>query len=157
MDFRTEEMQWRKRKDFKSTNRLIPHGGSRKIYHGTCKSNRWYWWFAIWTTCIRKDQELKDFALNPVHNIWYLARQGLPLRGNRNTVTMSEENSNFHQLLNLRVQENPEIIEWLRKRDDKYTSPEIQNELLEAITLCMMGQISETFFTIMADETTRCF
>ena len=75
---------------------------------------------------------------------------------------MSEENSNFHQLLNLRVQENPEIIEWLRKRDDKYTSPEIQNELLEAITLCMMGQISanvqtETFFTIMADETTRCF
>ena len=75
---------------------------------------------------------------------------------------MSEEKSNFHQLLNLRVQENPEIIECLRKRDDKYTSPEIQNELLEAIALCMMGQISanvqtETFFTIMADETTRCF
>ena len=61
---------------------------------------------------------------------------------------MSEENSNFHQLLKLRAQENPEIIEWLRKRDDKYTSPAIQNE----------GQISAniqnaTFFTIMADET----
>ena len=37
---------------------------------------------------------------------------------------MSEENSNFHQLLKLQAQENPEIIEWLRR-----------------------------FFTIMADET----
>ena len=45
---------------------------------------------------------------------------------------LSEENSNFHQLLNLRAQENPEIIEWLRKTDEKYTSPEFQNELLEA-------------------------
>ena len=67
-------------------------------------------------------------------------------------------NSNFHQLLNLRAQENPEIIEWLRKRDEKYTSPEIQNELLEAMALGMMRQISAniqnaTFFTIMADET----
>ena len=41
---------------------------------------------------------------------------------------MSEKNSNFHQLLELRAQENLEIIEWLRKRNDKYTSPEIQNE-----------------------------
>ena len=71
---------------------------------------------------------------------------------------MSEENSNFHQLLNLRVEEPPEIIEWLRKRDEKYTSLEIQNELLEAMALGMMRQISAniqnaTFFTIIADET----
>ena len=71
---------------------------------------------------------------------------------------MSEENSNFHQLLKLRAQENPEIIEWLRKRDNKNTSPAIQNEMLEAMTLGMMRQISAniqnaTFFTIMADET----
>ena len=70
---------------------------------------------------------------------------------------MSAENSNFHQLLNLRAQENPEFIEWLRKRDEKYTS-EIQNELLEAMAPGMMRQISAniqnaTFFTIMADET----
>ena len=49
-------------------------------------------------------------------NIRYLARQALPLRGDWNTETMLEENSNFHQLLKLRAQENPEIIEWLRKR-----------------------------------------
>ena len=67
-------------------------------------------------------------------------------------------NSNFHQLLNLRAQENPEIIEWLRKRDEKYTSSEIQNELLEAMAPGMMREISAniqnaTFFTTMADET----
>ena len=71
---------------------------------------------------------------------------------------MSEENSNFDQLLKLRARENPEIIEWLGKRDEKYTSPEIQNELLETMALGMMRQISAniqnvTFFTIMADET----
>ena len=71
---------------------------------------------------------------------------------------MSDENSNFHQLLNLRAQENPEIIEWLRERDEKYISPEIQNELLEAMALGMMRQISAniqnaTPFTITADET----
>ena len=75
---------------------------------------------------------------------------------------MSEENSNFHQLLNLRAQENPEIIEWLRKRDEKYTSPEIQNELLQAMALGMMRQISENiqnaaFFTIMACSINKMF
>ena len=71
---------------------------------------------------------------------------------------MSEENSNFHQLLKLRAQENPEIVEWLRKRDGKYKLPEIQNDLQETIALGMMRQISTnmqnaTFSTIMADET----
>ena len=71
---------------------------------------------------------------------------------------MSEENSNFHQLLKLWAQENPEIIEWLRKRDDIYTSPAIQNEMLEAMALGTMLQISANiqnvqFFTIMVDET----
>ena len=60
---------------------------------------------------------------------------------------MSEENSNFHQLLKLRAQENPEIIEWLRKRDNKYTSPAIQNEMLEAMALGMMRQMSTNILT----------
>ena len=54
--------------------------------------------------------------LSILSNIRYLARQALPLRGDWNTETRSEENSNFYQLLNLRAQENPETIEWLGKR-----------------------------------------
>ena len=59
----------------------------------------------------------RKILLSILSNIRYLARQALPLRGGDwNTETKSEENSNFHQLLKLRAQENPEIIEWLRKR-----------------------------------------
>ena len=43
----------------------------------------------------------------------------------------------LNDMLNVRAQENPEIIEWVQKRDKKYTSPEIQNELLEAMALGM--------------------
>ena len=60
-------------------------------------------------------------------NVRYLARQALPLRGNWNLETGSEENSNFYQLLKLRAEENSEILDWLRRKDDKYTSPVIQN------------------------------
>ena len=81
----------------------------------------------------------------------------MPLRGNWNLETGSEENYNFYQSLKLRAEENSEILDWLRRKDDKYTSPVIQNEILEAIALCMLRKISEnihnaTFFTIMADE-----
>ena len=105
----------------------------------------------------RSATENRKILLTILSNIRYLARQALPLRGDWNTETMSEENSNFHQLLKLRAQENPEIIEWLRKRDNKYTSPAIQNEMLEAMALGMMRQMSTNiqhaqFFTIMADE-----
>ena len=91
-------------------------------------------------------------------NIIYLARQALPLRSNWNLGTGSEENYNFYQLLKLRVEENSEILDWLRRKDDKYTPPVIQNEILEAIALCILSKISEniqsaTFFTIMANET----
>ena len=48
------------------------------------------------------------------------------------------------------------------KEPEKYTSPEIQSELVEAIALGMMRQISSniqngTFFTIMADKTADVF
>ena len=88
-------------------------------------------------------------------NVRYLVRQ---LRGNWNLETGSKENYNFYQLLKLRAEETSKILDWLRCKDDKYTSPVIQNEILEAIALCMLHKISEniqnaTFFTIMADDT----
>ena len=75
----------------------------------------------------------RKVLLASLANIRYLARQAFPLRGNWNLETGSEENSNFYQLLKLRAQENSEILDWLRRKDDKYTSPVIQNEILEAM------------------------
>ena len=60
------------------------------------------------------------------------------MRENWDGNTASEEISNFHQLLKLRAQENPEILEWIQRKGDKYTSPVIQNDMLEALALGMV-------------------
>ena len=52
----------------------------------------------------------------------YLALQGLPLRGNRN-----DQDSNFKQLLTCRAEDYPVFSEWLNRKSQNFTSPEIQN------------------------------
>ena len=91
-------------------------------------------------------------------NIRYLARQALPLRGTWNSKTVRKESSNFHQSLKLRGQDNPEILDWLMHKDDKYTSPDIQNEILEVMARGILCEISKNiqnaaFFIVMADQT----
>ena len=75
-------------------------------------------------------------------NVRYLARQSLPLRGNWDESSKAEENSNFHQLIKLRSQQDPEILEWLQRKSNKYTSTEIQNEMLEAMASGLLREIS---------------
>ena len=58
-----------------------------------------------------------------------IAQQALPLHGNRNSEHGVEETSNLHQLLLLRAGDDPRIFNWLTQKT-KYTSPEIQNEML---------------------------
>ena len=63
-------------------------------------------------------------------NLQFLARQSLPLRGDGD-----ESDSNFIQLLMLRGLDDSRIKEWMQKKINKYTSPEIQNELLQTMAL----------------------
>ena len=54
--------------------------------------------------------------------------------------------------------EDPRIDEWLTRKQQKYTSPEIQNEMLGIMALEIQRMIvkdiqSSEFFSIMADET----
>ena len=84
----------------------------------------------------------------------YLARQGLPLRGDRN-----EEDGNFNQLMKFMAIDNPGISDWLKKKKKKYTSPGLQNELLMVMShniLCSItNDIQQSiFYTIMVDEAT---
>ena len=60
-----------------------------------------------------------------------LARQSLPFRGNWNQEYGSEQNSNFHQMLLVRAEEDQEIVEWLKRKHNKFTSPDIQNEMIQ--------------------------
>ena len=43
----------------------------------------------------------------------------------------SEQNSNFHQMLLVRAEEDPEIVQWLKRKQKRFTSPEIQNEMIQ--------------------------
>lgn len=84
--------------------------------------------------------------------VQFLGRQGLALRW------CNDDESNFIQLLKLRGHDQLEINKWLAKEGgDKYTSPEIQNELLTLMShavLCIVAsQLQQAeFFTIMTDE-----
>lgn len=91
-----------------------------------------------------------------MQNIQFFGRQGLALRGH------NDEESNFTQILKLRSHDQSEITDWLAKKGgDKYTSPEIQNELLtlmsQAVLRVVASQLQQAeFFTIMADECVDC-
>lgn len=89
-------------------------------------------------------------------SIMFLARQGLALRGDG----AGEPDSNFIQLLQLRAQDEDDskLAGWMKRKSSKYTSHDIQNEILQIMTLSVLRQIASnvhaTHFTIMIDETT---
>ena len=103
--------------------------------------------------------ENRQILLTIFNCVRYLGRQGLALRGNYKDGERGEINSNFMQLLLLVAsQSNPNIFEWLKRSQNKFTSPDIQNEMLSMMALRIMrdirSEISDKWFTIMVDETT---
>ena len=92
--------------------------------------------------------------LKLLSNIKFLARQGLPFRG-----AGDDSNSNFYQLNLLRVEDDAEFDNWLKKKQLKYDSPEIQNEMINIMAQQIVRDLSNQirtskFFAILADETT---
>ena len=86
----------------------------------------------------------------------FLAHQGLPLRGDD-----TEDNSNLIQLLKLQGEKDPKLVEYLKQKYNKYTSAEIQNEMLQIIIMALQllrdiatNLHGSLFYTIMVDETT---
>ena len=100
----------------------------------------------------------RKMLLKILRNIRYLARQSLPLRENWSKEEKCEINSNFHQLLVLRSDDDNGLVSWLEKKTNRFDSPAIQNEMLEIMALEVLRDIvkdiqSAVFFTILADET----
>ena len=90
-------------------------------------------------------------------NVRYLARQALPLRGDWKATEKCEADSNFYQLIKLRCDEDPSIVEWLQKKTSKFISSDIQNEMLQIMALRILREIAQNIqnaviYTIMADE-----
>ena len=89
-----------------------------------------------------------------MQNIRFLARQGIPLRGDGD-----EHDSNFIQLLYLRSNDDSSIAHYMEKKTDKYCCHQIQNELLDVmantITSNIANKICEAkYFSLVADEVT---
>ena len=85
-------------------------------------------------------------------NIRFLSRQGIALRGDAD-----ESDGNFMQLMHLRAIDDTTINDMLKKTN-KYTSPQIQNELLN-MSLHILREIASSlqhahYFAIMVDEVT---
>ena len=101
----------------------------------------------------REKQTNRGMLLKIISCVKYLARQGMALRGDG-----EEENSNFIQALKMR-EDNLLLLDWIERKRNKYTSPEIQNEILKIMAKHVLRQISNCiqrspFIAIMIDETT---
>ena len=84
----------------------------------------------------------------------FLARQGLPLRGHGD-----ESDSKFTQLLRLRAEDDSQLHDWVEKKSDKYTSPQIQNEIMTIMANTVPRGVASSvrsapFYSLMVDETT---
>ena len=102
----------------------------------------------------RDKLERRQCFMTIIQNLQFLARQGLPLRGDGD-----ETDSNSMQLLKLRANDDSRITEWLKKKTDKYTSGDIQNEILKLMAMNVLRTVMQSFhtskfFTILVDETT---
>ncbi len=88
-----------------------------------------------------------------LQNLSFLARQGIPLR------RREDMESNFHELMLLRCYDCPEVKEWMKRKTNKYTSHDIQNECLQIMALQVLRRLSQNIresacYSIMADECT---
>ena len=86
-------------------------------------------------------------------SIKFLCRQGLALRGDG-----CEKDGNFQQLLLMKSELDANLKQWLKRKENVYTSPEIQNEILKVMGVKILRDISldlqsSPFLSIMVDET----
>ena len=92
--------------------------------------------------------------LKILSSVRYLARLGLALRGDGD-----EQDGNYLQLLQLKGEDDPLMVDWLKRKANKYTSHQNQNDILKIMAIHVLREISvclqkSPFITLMMDETT---
>jgi len=90
--------------------------------------------------------------LKILQTLRFFGRQGIALQGD------NEKESNFYQLLKLRSSDDKKLEEWLENKRDKYTSHDIQNEILgimsQSILRSLAADIRPHYFSLVCDEYT---
>lgn len=103
------------------------------------------------TSQVSKLQQSSQVALRAiVTSLQFLGMQGLAVQGHHNS------DGNFKKLLSLRSKDIPQLEEWL-KRNQTFTSADIQNEILRYIGLAIQRKCIEDIkecgeYSIIADE-----
>ena len=102
---------------------------------------------------IQKEKN-RDALYQIFSSVKYLGRQGLALRGDGN-----EKDGNLIQLLLMKAKQDKNLSQWMKRKKDVYTSPEIQNEIVKVLGVKVLRELSSSlqsspFLTIMVDETT---
>ena len=81
----------------------------------------------------------------------YLARQRQAMQGDT-------DESNFIQLRKLRGKDQPLLLKWLERKEDRYTSHDIQNEIIAImanhVIRDLVSELRGGFFSIICDEYT---
>lgn len=103
----------------------------------------------------KQQQRSRECLLQILQVARHLARQGLAFRGRYSEE--GETDGNFVQVLKLLSTNSDDLLRWLDRRTDRYTSPAIQNEILETmahhVLRKIVSDIRGNFFTVMVDET----
>ena len=103
----------------------------------------------------QKEKPDKPTYGNIISAFRFLARQGLSLHG---TALTKEVDINLSQLLRPFREFSTHLSHWLQKKTNKYTSADMQTELLNVMPLRILREISAQLqakaFSIMVDETT---
>ena len=85
------------------------------------------------TQLAKEKEHNRRMFLKIVSSIRFLSRQGMAFRGDRN-----DEDSNFLQLLQLKAEDDPDLLEWLKRKTSKYTSHEIQNDIIKLMAISVL-------------------
>ena len=89
-----------------------------------------------------------------VETLQFLARQGLALCWDN-----SDDDSNFTQTLKLRAKDIPQLTDWMKRKQNKFMSHDIQNKIIETIanqiTRDIIANIRNNIYSIICDEYTE--
>lgn len=53
-----------------------------------------------------------------------------------------ESDSNFLQLLKTHAEDNPNILDWMKRSQAKFTTPDIQDKILSIMALMILRQVA---------------
>ncbi|ELT94202.1 hypothetical protein CAPTEDRAFT_200997 [Capitella teleta] len=91
---------------------------------------------ALTKACAKETEEKRACLIMVVTSLRFLARQAEAIR-------RISDNGNLTHLLKLRSNEFPLIVTWMEKKSNSFTSPQVQNELMNIMACQAMDETTD--------------